>query len=152
MNIHHPGRFCDQSFEFIRSRFESLLVHTDCLAKCEYIHACAHVCFLAHVRKVGREGGREGGENSTTLFSFLLFIPARLFLIIYFFVLHTLELCETTYTYIIYIYGEIFWRGILIVGNIRSSSFLLPSLRDDSIGINRWKLLNPLFLTLISYI
>lgn len=115
MNIHHPGRFCDQSFEFIRSRFESLLVHTDCLAKCEYIHACAHVCFLAHVRKVGREGG----ENSTTLFSFLLFIPARLFLIIYFFVLHTLELCETTYTYIIYIERNILKRNF----NCRKYSF-----------------------------
>lgn len=130
-NEYSPSRFCDQSFEFIRSRFESLLVHTDCRAK--YTHTCT--C-------VSRAYTKSGGKTRRLCFHFssssLHFCPPlfnRLF-----FVLHTLELCER-HKYI-YIYMEkYFEEEFLIVGNIVQ---LLVSLFHAfkrnllCFGINRW--------------
>lgn len=130
-NEYSPSRFCDQSFEFIRSRFESLLVHTDCRAK--YTHTCT--C-------VSRAYTKSGGKTRRLCFHFssssLHFCPPlfnRLF-----FVLHTLELCER-HRYI-YIYMEkYFEEEFLIVGNIVQ---LLVSLFHAfkrnllCFGINRW--------------
>lgn len=114
------------------------------------IHTCMCTRVFSRTCTKSGEGGR-GKLDDSVLVSPLHSCPP-LFNYLFFCFAYPWTLWNDIYVYFIYIYGEIFWRGILIVGNIRSSSFLLPSLRDDSIGINRWKLLNPLFLTLISYI
>lgn len=113
------------------------------------IHTCMCTRVFSRTCTKSGEGGR-GKLDDSVLVSPLHSCPP-LFNYLFFCFAYPWTLWNDIYVYFIYIYGEIFWRGILIVGNIRSSSFLLPSLRDDSIGINRWKLLNPLFLTLISY-